>query len=99
MLLASILPRKTAKTVGNAGSTYMAALEAESSSANKIKLPAVRKTIKVRYVIVKKGDNLSKIAMRMYGDPLAYGKIFSANRKTLQDANVLVPGQRLIIPR
>ena len=99
LLLASILPTKNTSKIGNAGNTYMAALEAESTTDKKIRLPAVRKTAKARFVIVKKGDNLSKIALRSYGDPLAYGRIFNANRKILQNANVLEPGQKLLIPR
>ncbi|MBT8218526.1 MAG: peptidoglycan-binding protein LysM [Bacteroidia bacterium] len=47
---------------------------------------------------VKKGDSLSKIAKRYYGDPMKYKEIFAANQPMLQDPNLIYPGQVLRIP-
>lgn len=48
---------------------------------------------------VKKGDSLSKIAKRYYGDAMKYKDIFEANQPMLKDANLIYPGQVLRIPR
>jgi nucleoid-associated protein YgaU len=47
---------------------------------------------------VKKGDTLSKIAERYYGDGSLYMKIFEANRNILRDPNLIKIGQKLRIP-
>lgn len=51
-----------------------------------------------RYV-VRRGDTLSRIARRYYGDPRKYRAIFRANRKRIRHPDVIRRGQRLIIPR
>ena len=48
--------------------------------------------------VVQKGDSLSKIAQKYYGDPALYTKIFEANRDLLKDPNKIQPGQKLRIP-
>jgi nucleoid-associated protein YgaU len=48
---------------------------------------------------VKKGDSLSKIAKKFYGDPMKYMEIFNANRDILKDPNLIYPGQSLKIPK
>ena len=47
---------------------------------------------------VKKGDTLSKIAEKYYGDPGLYPTIFEANRDTLKDPNLIKIGQKIRIP-
>lgn len=51
-----------------------------------------------QYHVVAKGESLSKIAKKYYGDPLLYPKIFDANRDQLVDPNKIKPGQKLLIP-
>lgn len=51
-----------------------------------------------RFVTVEKGDTLSAISKRVYGDPNKYQKIFDANKPMLQDVNKIYPGQVLRIP-
>ena len=46
---------------------------------------------------VKSGDSLSKIASRY--DGVSWQEIFEANRDTLDDPDVIHPGQELRIPR
>lgn len=48
--------------------------------------------------VVRKGDTLSKIADRYYGDARLYTKIFEANRDLLEDPDKIQPGQKLRIP-
>ena len=47
---------------------------------------------------VKKGDSLSKIAKKHYGNAMKYKIIFEANQPMLKDANLIYPGQMLRIP-
>jgi nucleoid-associated protein YgaU len=47
---------------------------------------------------VKKGETLSKISEKYYGDPSLYMQIFEANKDTLKDPNLIRVGQKLRIP-
>jgi len=49
------------------------------------------------YVVVK-GDSLSKIAKRVYGNENDWHKIFDANRESIQDPDLIQPGQTLRLP-
>ena len=48
--------------------------------------------------VVASGDSLSKIAKEYLNDPMAYKEVFAANTDTLDDPNVIHPGQELVIP-
>jgi len=52
----------------------------------------------MRIIIVQKGDTLSKIAQRAYGDYMDYEKIFAANPEIIENPNQIYVGQRLRIP-
>lgn len=47
---------------------------------------------------VKQGDTLWDIAKRQYGDGSRYPQLAQMNRETLTDPNLILPGQRLILP-
>jgi nucleoid-associated protein YgaU len=47
---------------------------------------------------VQKGETLSKIAQKYYGDASLYPKIFEANCDTVKDPNMIRVGQKLRIP-
>ena len=49
-------------------------------------------------IVVKKGDTLSRIAKRAYGDSNAYPKIFSANPEIIKNPDQIYEGMRLRIP-
>ncbi len=53
-----------------------------------------------RFVTVKKGDNLWKIATKAYGKGKGpkYTEIFEANKPMLKDPDLIYPGQVLRIP-
>lgn len=53
---------------------------------------------KVEYYIIVKGDTLSAIAKKYYGDANKYPRIFEANREVIKDANLIFPGQKIRIP-
>ena len=47
---------------------------------------------------VASGESLSKIAKHYYKDPMKYNAIFEANTDQLKSADVIHPGQELVIP-
>jgi nucleoid-associated protein YgaU len=49
------------------------------------------------YVVVK-GDSLSKIAKREYGDANKWRTIYEANKDLIKDPDLIYPGQELTIP-
>jgi nucleoid-associated protein YgaU len=51
-----------------------------------------------QYHTVVKGDTLSAIAKKYYGDASKYPEIFEANKPMLKDPNKIYPGQSLRIP-
>ena len=52
----------------------------------------------MRIIVVQKGDTLSKIAKKAYGDFDAYPKILMANPEVVKNPNQIFVGQRLRIP-
>ena len=46
----------------------------------------------------KPGDNLSKIAQEMYGDPLKWSLIYETNKSQIKDPNIIFSNQILTIP-
>ena len=48
---------------------------------------------------VVKGDTLSAISKKYYGDPNKYNAIFEANRPMLTHPDKIYPGQKLRIPK
>jgi nucleoid-associated protein YgaU len=51
-----------------------------------------------QYHTVEKGDSLSKIAQKFYGDMMKYPAIFEANKPMLKSPDLIYPGQVLRIP-
>lgn len=51
-----------------------------------------------RFYTVVKGDSLSKIAEREYGDANRWRDIYEANRASIKNPNLIYPGQKLRIP-
>jgi nucleoid-associated protein YgaU len=50
------------------------------------------------YIVVK-GDSLSKIAKREYGDANKWRMIYEANKDLIKDPDLIYPGQSLRIPQ
>lgn len=48
--------------------------------------------------VVEKGDSLSRIAQRFYGNAQDWRRIFDANRDQIPDPDLIHPGQELRIP-
>lgn len=53
---------------------------------------------RTRYYVVKKGDTLSEISQKVYGDAEKWRKIYNANRSKVKDPKKLQVGTRLTIP-
>ena len=51
-----------------------------------------------RFYVVEKGDSLSKIAKKFYGDMNAWKRIFEANRDRIHNPDLIQPGWKLRIP-
>jgi nucleoid-associated protein YgaU len=66
--------------------------DVESGSSSTASSPAGRS------YTVQKGDSLSKIAKREYGDVQQWHRIYEANRDTIKDPDLIYPGQVIQIP-
>lgn len=53
---------------------------------------------KVEYYEIARGDTLSGIAKKYYGDPKLYTRLFDANREVIKDPEKIFPGQKIRIP-
>lgn len=51
-----------------------------------------------RFHVVSDGETLSEISYAYYGSAGKWRRIFEANRKDIKDANVVMPGTKLLIP-
>ena len=51
-----------------------------------------------RTYVVQKGDSLSKIAKKFYGDAGSWKRIFEANRDVVKNPDLIQPGWTLKIP-
>jgi len=48
--------------------------------------------------IVAAGDTLSLIALRYYGNPASWHRIYEANKATMKNPNYIYIGQRIVLP-
>jgi nucleoid-associated protein YgaU len=74
----------------------------QSGSSSTAPTPAVPTgttgTSSNRTYVVVKGDSLSKIAKREYGDAAKWNRIYEANQDIIKDPDLIYPGQTLKIP-
>ena len=68
-----------------------------SSTAPAAPQPASTVSSGKTYIVVK-GDSLSKIAKREYGDANKWRTIYEANRDLIKDPDLIYPGQELKVP-
>jgi nucleoid-associated protein YgaU len=72
-------------------------LTAASANDVRAKTSSVATTAGEEYT-VKAGDHLSKLAEQFYGAQSKWGKIYEANRRTMNNPHFLYIGQRIVIP-
>jgi nucleoid-associated protein YgaU len=60
--------------------------------------PPVGTTGSAKTYVVVRGDSLSKIAKREYGDASKWHRIYDANRDVIKDPDLIYPGQELKVP-
>jgi hypothetical protein len=70
--------------------TAMAIDNAEATDASLAPTPS--------YVIIRRGDNLWRIARRNYGRGVKYQAIFAANRELIRNPHWIFPGQVFVVP-
>lgn len=51
-----------------------------------------------KFYTIQKGDSLSKIAKREYGDAMKWKALFEANEEVIEDPDMIYPGQTIRIP-
>lgn len=67
------------------------------SSSTAPEAPAPAPQADRTYTVVK-GDSLSKIAKRFYGDAQQWRRIYEANRDQIQNPDLIHPGQTFRVP-
>jgi len=72
--------------------------ETTSNYSSEIEKEVQYRTNEMRVIIVQKGDTLSRIAKKAYGNYNDYTKIFTANPEIIQNPDQIFIGQRLRIP-
>ena len=70
----------------------------QSGSSSTAPARETREQSSSRSYVVVSGDSLSKIAQREYGDAQQWRKIYDANRDTIQNPDLIHPGQTLRLP-
>jgi nucleoid-associated protein YgaU len=70
----------------------------KSGSSSTADAPGRGATTEARRYTVVKGDSLSKIAQRFYGDASQWRRIYEANRSEIKDPDLIHPGQTFTIP-
>lgn len=51
-----------------------------------------------KFYTIQKGDSLSKIAKREYGNAMKWKALFEANEEVIEDPDMIYPGQTIRIP-
>ncbi|WP_439287430.1 peptidoglycan-binding protein LysM [Lonepinella sp. BR2357] len=51
------------------------------------------------FYVIQKGDTLSAIAKKFYGNAAKYPAIVEANKEVIKDANKIFPGQKIRVPK
>lgn len=59
----------------------------------------VEKKEETEFYTIKRGDTLSLIAKRYYGNAMKYPVIFEANREVIKNPDLIYPGQVIRIPK
>jgi nucleoid-associated protein YgaU len=88
-------PKPDFSNVQSGGSSTAPRAEGTSGSGASPAQPQARG---LKTYTVQKGDSLSKIAQREYGDAQEWRRIYDANRDLIKDPDLIQPGWALKIP-
>jgi cell division protein FtsI/penicillin-binding protein 2 len=72
--------------------------KSKSTYTSSIKKEVKTRSREMRVIIVRRGDTLSKIALRAYGSAMAYDAILQANPDLIKNPNHIYVGQHLRVP-
>jgi nucleoid-associated protein YgaU len=73
-------------------------VQSGSSTSDPVTPPAPPAPPAPRTYTIQKGDTLSAIAKREYGDAREWRAIYDANRSTIEDPDRIFPGQTIQLP-
>jgi hypothetical protein len=94
----AILMAGNIKGVGRVVSEIKVSEAADRAPAELTPLGAAAAGAAVRYYVIEKGDTLSAISKKFYGDANQYPRIFEANREVVKHPDKIFPGQKILIP-
>ncbi len=60
--------------------------------------PSMKAPEAVKEYTIERGDTLSKIAKKFYGNAGDWKKIYEANKTTIKNPDLIYPGEKIIIP-
>jgi nucleoid-associated protein YgaU len=86
---------RTVALLGPEGDVVEVEVSSEARNFDQIE---IGDKVKVEYYEIKRGDTLSGIAKKYYGDPMQYKALFEANREVIEDPDKIYPGQKIRIP-
>ncbi len=69
------------------------------AKVNDINLISPKPVEQTEFYTIQRGDSLSKIAKKYYGNAMKYPVIFEANREVIKDPDLIYPGQVIRIPK
>lgn len=97
-ILDKIFDRKGDKAAKPAGPPDFSNVQSGGSSTARPVPPTQPASPAARTYVVVKGDSLSKIAKREYGDAQKWRQIYEANRDIIKNPDLIYPGQTLRLP-
>ncbi|MBA2422047.1 MAG: LysM peptidoglycan-binding domain-containing protein [Chitinophagales bacterium] len=60
--------------------------------------PSMKAPEASREYTIERGDTLSNIAKKFYGNAGDWKKIYEANKNTIKNPDLIYPGEKIIIP-
>lgn len=100
-LLFAVLPQGSSTARVASAELHPAALTAQTYTVN-LSPPALKAKVVLpvwpRHYTVHRGDSLSSIAKKTYGDDRKWTNIFWANKTLIHWANIILVGQRFVLP-
>ncbi len=70
----------------------------EMEEMPRAEIPTIEEVPKFSFYTIQRGDSLSKIAKRYYGDAMRWPDLFEANREVIQNPDLIYPGQQIRVP-